>query len=195
MRVWQRRLGGIVLAVIWLLAAGLAQAAEFSATMVTKAGGMELPGKIYVKDGKMRNEIQAAGQHMIHIMRSDKNVVWVIMPQQKIFMEAPISAEARQKILPFTEAQKAKMKKVGSETINGYACDKYQGSMAEQGKSLQVTFWVATDLNMPIKIVSQDGSFSMEYKDIKPGEVADALFDLPQGYQKVKMPLGMPQAK
>jgi hypothetical protein len=195
MQVWQRGLGGIAFLVSFLFVAGVAQAAQFSATMVTKVGGVDIPGKIYVKDGNMRNDIQAAGQNMTHIMRSDKNVVWVIMPQQKIYMEAPVSTEARQKMMPLTEEQRAKMKKVGSETINGYACDKYQATMTLQGKSMQVFTWVATDLNMPIKIVSQDGSFAMEYKDIKPGEVAASLFELPQGYQKVKLPMGMPPAK
>jgi len=195
MQVWKRSLFGIVLGAILLLAASLGQAAEFSATSVTKAGGMEIPGKIYVKDSKVRNEVQAAGQTGIHILRPDKKVVWIIMPQQKAYMEMPISQEAQQKMMPLTEDQKAKMKKVGTETINGYACDKYETTMSHQGKSMKVFSWVATDLGLPIKIVSEDGSFSMEYKDIKTGEVADSLFEVPQGYQKMKMPSAMPPSK
>ena len=33
-------------------------------------------------------------------------------------------------------------------------------------------------------MVSEDGSFSMEYQDIKPGKVEDSLFEPPQGYQQ-----------
>jgi uncharacterized protein DUF4412 len=195
MRVWQRSLWGIALGTVLLLAASLVQAAEFTATMVTKAGGVEIPGKIYVKENKVRNEVQAGGQSSIHILRPDKKVVWIIMPQQKAYVEMPITHTAQQKMLPLTEDQKAKMKKVGTETINGYACDKYETTMSHQGKPMQVFTWVATDLGVPIKIVSEDGSFSMEYKDIKPGQVADSLFDVPQDYKKMQLPFAMPPSK
>ena len=195
MRVWQRSLWGIALGTVLLLAASLVQAAEFTATMVTKAGGVEIPGKIYVKENKVRNEVQAGGQTSIHILRPDKKVVWIIMPQQKAYVEMPITHTAQQKMLPLTEDQKAKMKKVGTETINGYTCDKYETTMSHQGKPMQVFTWVATDLGVPIKIVSENGSFSMEYKDIKPGQVADSLFDVPQDYKKMQLPFAMPPSK
>jgi hypothetical protein len=195
MSIRKRTLLGAVLGTILLLWAGLAQAAEFSATMVTKTGGMEIPGKVYVKGDKMRNEIQAAGHPVINIMRPDKKLVWIIMPQQKAYMEMPINPGTQQQMMTLTEKQKAKMKKVGSETINGYNCEKYETTMDHQGKSMKVYTWVATDLGVPIKVVSEDGSFSMEYKDIKTGGVADSLFEAPQGYQKMKMPFAMPPAK
>jgi hypothetical protein len=192
MQIWKRSLLGVALGTILFLWAGLAQAAEFSASMITKAGGMEIPGKVYVKGDKMRNEIQAQGQTIINIMRPDKKVVWIIMPQQKAYMEMPITQETQQKMMTLTEKQKAKMKKVGTETVEGYTCDKYETTMDHQGKSTTMYTWIATDLGMPIKVVSQDGSFSTEFKDIKPGEMADTLFEAPQGYQKMKMPFAMP---
>ena len=195
MQICQRSLWGVSLGAVLLLAASLAQAAEFSATVVTKAGGMEMPGKIYFKDNKVRNEVQAGGQASIHILRPDKKVVWIIVPQQKSYLEMPLTQEAQQKMMPITEAQKAKMTKVGTETINGYACDKYETTMSHQGKSMKVFTWVATDLGVPIKIVSEDGSFSIEYKDIKPGQVADSMFEVPQDYKKMKLPFAMPQMK
>jgi hypothetical protein len=195
MQIRKRSLLGVVLVTIVLLWAGLAQSAEFSATMITKAGGHEIPGKVYVKGDKMRNEIQAAGHPMVNIMRPDKKVVWLIMPQQKAYMEMPITADTQQKMMSLTEKQKAKMKKVGTDTIDGHPCDKYETTMDHQGKTMKVYSWIATDLGVPIKIVSEDGSFAMEYKDIKTGGVADSLFEAPQGYQKMKMPFAMPPAK
>ena len=195
MRIRKRSFLGVVLGAIFLLATSLAQAAEFTADMITKAGGQEIPGKVYVKGEKMRNEIQAAGHPIINIMRPDKKLVWIIMPQQKAYMEMPINQETQQKMMTLTEKQKARMKKVGTDTIDGYTCDKYETTMDHQGKSTKVYSWVATDLGIPIKVVSEDGSFAMEYKDIKPGGVADSLFEAPQGYQKMKMPFAMPPSK
>ncbi|MFZ2089239.1 MAG: DUF4412 domain-containing protein [Desulfobaccales bacterium] len=188
-------IGGIFLGAVLLLAASLSQAAEFTATVVTKAGGMEIPGKVYVKDKKIRNEVEAASISGIHIMRPDKKVIWVIIPQQKAYMEMPLSQEAQQKMMLLTENQKANLKKVGSETVNGYATDKYETSMSYQGKSMKIFTWIAADLGMPIKVVSEDGSFSLEYKDIKPGQVADSLFEPPPGFNKMNMPLSLPTMK
>lgn len=195
MPMWKRSLLGMALATICLLSASLAQAAEFTATMITKAEGMEIPGKVSVKDNKMRNEIQAAGHTSIHIMRPDKKLVWVIVPEQKAYLEMPISQGAQQKMLTLTEDQKVTMKKIGSETIDGHACDKYETTMSHQGKPTKVLTWIATDLGVPIKVVSEDESFSMEYRDIKVEKVADSQFEPPPGYQKMKMPFAMPTPK
>jgi hypothetical protein len=156
---------------------------------------MEIPGKVYVKNNKMRNEVEAAGLASIHIMRPDKKLIWIIMPQQKAYMEMPLSQEAQQKMMILPENAKTSMKKVGADTINGYACDKYETVMTHQGKTMKVFTWIAPDLGLPIRIMSEDGSFSMEYRDIKPGQVEDALFEPPQGYNKMKMPMSMPQSK
>lgn len=194
MRV-QKNFFGVLVSLILLLSAGLVQAAEFTATLLTKAGDREVPGKIYVKGEKIRNEIQAAGHTGIHIIRPDKEVMWIIIPQQKAYMEMPLTQEAQQRTLALTEKQKAQMKKLGTETVNNYACEKYETTMTHQGKSMKFYVWIAPELGIPIKTVAEDGSFSTEFKDIKTGEVAASLFEPPQGYTKMKMPLSMPPMK
>ncbi len=196
MQVWRLTwLRGAALGLMVLLGAGFAQAAQFSATTVTKAGGMEIPGKITVKGNMVRNEVKTGGQTSIQILRPDKQVVWIVLPQQKAYVEMPITQEARQKLMPITEEQKAKMTKVGTEPINGYVCDKYESTMPHQGKPVKVFTWIAPDLGMPIKVVAADGSFSMDYKDIKTAEVSDALFEVPKDYKKLQMPFAMPPSK
>jgi len=196
MQFVKRSLGGAIIAIILFLSAGLTQAAEFTAKVITRAGGKEVPGKVYVKGQKARHELKIAGQANIQILRPDKNLIWVVMPQQKAYMEMPLTQESQEKMFfNLTEKQKAKMKKVGTETVNNYACDKYETTMSHQGKSAKFYVWIATELNVPIKMAAQDGSFSTECKDIKPGDVSDSLFDPPQGYSKMKMPLGLPPMK
>jgi|UniRef100_A0A7V6A5U3 hypothetical protein len=195
MPIGKRRFLAVILVVILFLGAGSAQAAEFSATMITKAGGMDIPGKVYVKGDKMRSEIQAAGHPVINILRPDKKVAWIIMPQQKAYMEMPINAGTQQQMLTLSEQQKAKLKKLGNETIDGYTCDKYATTMDHHGKSMKAFVWIPPDLGVPIKIVAEDGSFSMEYKEIRPGGVEDSRFEPPQDYTKMKMPFAMPQGK
>ena len=177
------------------LMAANAQAAEFSATMVSQAQGQSLQGKVFVKGDKMRNEMNMGGESNITITRPDKKVVWIAMPQQKMYMEMPLSDKMQQKMIMKDPEDRAKMKLLGTETINGFDCEKYEMDTAYEGKSLKQYVWIAKKLGMPIKSVSADGSMTMEYRDIKVGGVADSVFDLPQGYQKMDMPFEMPPPK
>lgn len=48
--------------------------------------------------------------------------------------------------------------------------------------------WVATDIHFPIKTAAIDGSWSMEYRNIRMGPKPDSLFEIPKGYQKTTVP-------
>jgi hypothetical protein len=195
MRLHNQCLFWVVVGTIFLLLASLAQAAEFSAKVVTKAGAMAIPGKMYVKGEKARNEVQMAGHPSVQIMRPDKKLFWVIMPQQKAYMEMPFTQEHEQKMLKISEQEKAKMKKIGTETVNGYECDKFEATIGPKGKSQKQFIWIAQKLGVPIKMVTEDGSFSMEYTDIKPEKLEDSLFEPPQGYRKMQIPVPMGSMK
>ena len=70
---------------------GVAWGAEFSATMMVKDAAKVMPGKIYVHDGKMRQEFLDEKGQTITIVRPDLKVVWVILPRQRIYMEIPLT--------------------------------------------------------------------------------------------------------
>lgn len=178
---------GMATALVFVLVS-LASAAEFSAMVVSKAKGEEMQGKVFVKGDKMRNEINMDGQTNITITRPDKKVVWVAMPQQKMYMEMPLSDKMQQQIALKDPEVRARMKHLGTETVNGYECDKYEMSNMVEGKTVTQHVWVAKKFGLPIKSMTTDGSMSMEYRDIKVGGVADSVFEMPQGYQKMEMP-------
>jgi len=71
----------------WLLLAFLtplsAFGAEFAAMLVLKQKGRVMPGKIYIKDDKMRQDFIDENGHTITIVRRDKKRVWIIMPWEK----------------------------------------------------------------------------------------------------------------
>lgn len=186
-------LAGMLAAIF--LAASLVQAAEFSAKVVTKAEGQEMHGKIFMKGQKMRNEFQAGGETNINIVRPDKKVVWVLIPEGKTYMEMPLAEESQEKILMKKPEDRAKMKLLGTETVNGFECDKYEVDASHEGQPVKQFVWIAKKLQMPIKSVTADGSMSMEYRDIKIGGVADSVFEVPKGYEKMQIPFQMPPMK
>ena len=177
---------GFILSMIFCLGSLVslnAFAMEFSADVVNKARGMVKSSKIYIKNNKFRMEDKESG--MINIVRQDLNKSWMIMPGQKTYMEVKIDPS----VLP-REKMKGELdrKLVGQETIDGHPCKKYAISYSE-GKSILKSYqWIATDINFPIKAAALDGSWSMEYKNIRIGPQADNQFELPAGYQKMTMP-------
>mgnify|MGYP001818998509 CR=1 FL=1 len=58
------------------------------------------------------------------------------------------------------------------------------------------TTWVSKKLNFPVKVIQKgpQGESTVEYQNIKTGNVPDSLFELPPGLQKMQMPM-MPQTQ
>ena len=97
------------------------------------------------------------------------------------------------KALNLSPRKGAEDKLVGTETLNGYATDKYQTSIRTPTGTRSGTMWLAKKLGVPIKIETDDKLFVQEYKDIKEGGVDDALFAMPSGYRKNDLPPGVPK--
>ena len=177
---------------ITLALPGWTLAAEFSAQMIARNPDLgETQGKIYIKGDKIRQEFGPGEEAHISILRPDIQVVWMVMPGQKMYMEMPLTPQATGKMMQMPRDE-ARMKLLGTETVNGYATDKYETVARDNGKSSQYYLWVAKKLGLPIKMTSPDDSFSMEYQNIKEGGVPDSLFEIPAGYQKMTIPTGMP---
>jgi outer membrane lipoprotein-sorting protein len=166
-------------------------AAEFAANMVLKDGGKIMPGKIYVKGDKMRQEFIDEKGHSITIVRKDKKVIWVVMPQDKVYVEMPLKRELPGQFLQ-VPANVLKKRKVCTETVSGYPTERYQVTVpgGPFGPVIQ-TFWVCEKLGLPLKMDCKEKKFSVEYKDIKEGEIADKLFEPPPGFQRVTKPTGL----
>lgn len=166
----------------------LALAAEFSADMVHKMGTMTSEGKIYVKGKKTRME-GGMGQG-ITIVDGDAGTVWVLQPAQRMYMEMKKGAQTMQPTQADEELAKVADKKLmGTETVNGYQCEKYLYTYRDK-KLGTLTQWVSPKLGYPLKMIhaSAEGETTFEYRNIKEGGVADSLFQIPSGYTKMEMP-------
>jgi len=182
----------LALAVLLSGVTAIALAAEFSADMVHKIGTMTKEGKIYVKGKKMRTE-SGIGQG-ITIVDGDTGTVWILRPAQKTYMETKKGAtQPTPTNQPDAALTKLADKKfLGTETVNGYQCEKYLYTYRDKTLGT-MTMWIATRLGQAIKMVHQspEGESSFEYRNIKEGGVSASLFQVPAGYTKVEMP-GMP---
>ncbi len=174
---------GFVLVSAFLVTAGFAL--EFSSDLVTTSQGQVHTSRIYMKDKKLRTESEM--QPGYTIMRGDRNVMWMVMPDQKTYMEMKYDPSKAPKTGERLEGEVSR-KLIGSERIDGRSTQKYEITYTERGKTDRMHQWVAADINFPVKMAAVDGSWITEYKNISMGPQPDPLFEVPAGYKKVGMP-------
>ncbi len=161
-------------------------ALEFSADTVLTAGGQKMYGKMNAKKDRFRMEITNP-QHMITISRMDKNVVWNIMPSEKMYIEMPFNPSTAPKTDVNIEGE-IDRKHLGSEIIDGHPTKKYLITFKTGNQTQKIHQWLATDINFPIKTADPNKEWIQEYKNVKIGTQPDKLFEVPEGYSKMQMP-------
>jgi hypothetical protein len=170
-----------------LLCSGTALAVEFSAdTITTYKGGDKITGKMYYKADRFRMDMRA-NEDMVVITRLDKEVVWNVMPAEKMYMEMPFDAKKKPMVEDKFEGE-VERKQVGAETVDGHPTKKYLITYKSGDRTDQVYQWIATDINFPVKNAAVDGSWTQEFRNVKMASQSDSLFEVPAGYQKVQMP-------
>lgn len=169
------------------------QADEFTAsysameTISTPRG--EMTSRVFVAPRMKRMEMEGATQ----VLRFDKEVMWVLMPKQKMYMEKPIAAAPGGSAnLKFIER-----KKLGQETVNGIKATKYKTvAVDKDGNRLEGFSWRSTEgILVKNDMKTTGGGRSMtvktELSDLKVGSQNPALFEVPEGFNKFAMPSGM----
>jgi hypothetical protein len=178
----------LVLALVLLFACNAA-AAQFSAQMVVRDGEKLALGKIFVQDGKMRQEFDDVEGQTITIVRPDLKKVWVIFPRKCAYLELPLKTELPGQFIQIPPDALAK-RLVDKETVNGYEAEKYEVTVAGGLGPERQTIWMAVKLGVPIKLVSREKDFSVEYKYIIEGPQPERLFNLPPDYKRLSAPAG-----
>lgn len=165
-----------------------AHAGDFSADMVSSSPQGSVTMKMYVSGEKSRMEVPGATT----ISRMDKNVVWMLMPDAKMYMEQaidPRTAASTQEDVAGEIERTAE----GNETVNGRSTTKYRVTFEAGGKRESVFQWIDETVHIPVKTAAIDGSWSTEFKNIQTGAQDQALFEIPAGYNKMSM--DMPDIK
>jgi hypothetical protein len=153
--------------------------------VVNTAGGRAFKGKVFVTKQKMRMESPQG----ITITRMDKNIVWILMPQQQMYMEQPLTSS---NIAATTEKMPGEIERqfMALEIIEGRMAKKYKIVYEYNGNRTAILQWIIQDLGIPAKTAAEDGSWTMEYKNIKMGKQSDVLFEVPAGYKKFSYGMG-----
>jgi len=161
-------------------------------------------GKIYMAKDKLRMEVHRAGPGGVLIVNMATQTSTVLIPQQKMYMEMPYgqSPQQRQAFTFFRTGDVSNAcgdwqklaanrgttcRKVGNDTVNGRNTVKYEGTRADGTTSYM---WLDPSLRFPVKW--QGKNDAGELRNINVASQPASLFEIPAGYQKMQMPMGMP---
>ncbi|MBU0630442.1 MAG: DUF4412 domain-containing protein [Candidatus Margulisbacteria bacterium] len=159
---------------------------EFSADVVTKMKKQTMNSKMFMSGNKWRTESKIGRGEQVAIVRADKKVVWVLMPEQKMYMEQKLTPDKTMGMVEKAPGEVSR-KKIGREKINGIDCDKYLIVYKGADGESKMYQWLSGD-KWPVRSAALDGSWSTEMKNIKKGKQPGKLFELPGGYKKMPMP-------
>jgi hypothetical protein len=168
---------------------------QFSADMVMTHRGESMQGKIYFGGTKMRFDMSPRGHQSIMIMDMPKQTSYMLMPQEKMYMEFNAAMAGRghgpmqrpdvkpvDPSNPCASEPGVTCRKLGTEVVNGRTCDKWE--FTREGRTQ--TVWVDQKLHFMVKTLGSDGSVT-ELKNIQEGTQPASLFEIPAGYRKFDM--------
>lgn len=174
--------------------------ADFSTTSAN--GNANMKGKFYFSPPKVRMDMTDTGQHqagpfggkMSMIMDGDAKMAYMLMPDQQMYMEFPTNAnnpmtqrqtqwqDFKGDPCTFDKEHSATCKKLGTETVNGRSCDKWEVTQKNGDKE---TLWIDQKLHFPVRVTN--GQTISDFTNIKEGAQDASLFKVPAGYRKFDM--------
>ncbi len=180
----------------------MVHAEEFSADIVTDMPTGSVNGKIYFKNNQL-NRSDMMG--MINIVKYPE-VYQLFTGTKKFHVSNVTELEADDPMAGVTDfdawAKENNLSKTGTESIEGFACDIYEGTIdidKDTGETAPMKIWLSRKLQYPLKtetmIPEPVGRVVSLVKNIKTGKQPDHLFEIPDGYTRagsMEQAMGMP---
>jgi len=160
---------------------------QYSADMVIATGaGQNMTQKIYSDSGKVRTEMSMHDMQMVMIVRPDLQKIYQVIVAQKMVMEIPYDPNKFKSQMAAASGPQGKFELIGPDTAEGVACTKYKVTSDKENKVFFI--WVDTAAKAPVKMVAEDNSITILWKNYKAGPQDPALFEPPADYKVMTMP-------
>lgn len=182
----------VVVSAVWLLFPAASGALEFSADQITRINGHIRKATLYYRDQMWRLEHQDLGPVNVTIVRKDKQVIWLLLSRMKHFKTVPYDPEQAPKVSERLEGEVAR-EEIGTETLDGHPTTLYLVTVRKGDRTDMYYQWLATDIRFPLKLAKKDGSWTVEYRNVKLRPISDFLFRLPVNFRPLEEFDGTPK--
>jgi hypothetical protein len=165
---------------------------EFSARLVWKTGGKISKAHIFVKPdryrvehvGGIRTDLGYAG---VTIVRLDEQKVWYVLSERRTAIRAPLTAEH---VLPLSITLDGEQKRtlIGEGKVENQTALLYEVLVRNRFVGAERYFqWVDPDQGIPLKLLSQDRDWFIEFQHVVLSPQPDFFFEPPLGYRVIEV--------
>jgi len=158
---------------------------EYRADQVLESEDGTMTQKVYSAPGKQRMEM---GETTI-VLRLDKGVQWILMPEERMYLEQPIDPAAAG-----SEGWEQETTVVGPDTVNGMETTKHKTIAKRTGSedkfggfSWQTADGIVVKMDLISVEQGKKERFKLELTNLAVGAQDPQLFEVPAGYQKTSM--------
>ncbi len=180
------RLRAMALVCVWWASSGSAgEALEYSAVQHIETVPGPFLNRIYIAGDRERQDASLGGKTVTTIIRRDKGVAWLLIPEQKLYEEVEV-ANASVTSLP-GQLDPQRGTRLGEERLDGQRVSKIAMPMNE---GRQVAYaWVSPEglvLKAMIPADEKTGrpEARLRLQNVQFGRQDSALFELPEGYRR-----------
>jgi hypothetical protein len=173
--------------------------AQFKGTMVFNTMNKERHFTVYSCDAGYRYDFNEDGQKGSVIVKTGSGDLFILMPLQKMAMKSQASSPMSMSSDPLKAweyyQESGIMKEEGSEVINGINCTKSVLYNKDNSGQKMFTLWFSDKYKFPMKMINHiDGTedSGMEMRNVESWTPEEKFFEIPDGYQVMEMPAGMP---
>ena len=171
---------------------------EYSADVVIVSGNQTINSRVNRTPNALRTETQQRGQTMTAIVRLDRNIGWLLIPGTRNAAEVDLAGFP---MLPglLRNPPNATAVAEGTETIDGMTVTRWRVAGGEAGARFTGKVW-ATVEGVVVKIEGESEAnnqrqpFSLVARNIRIARQPPALFEIPDGYQRLQVPPQLLQA-
>lgn len=162
---------------------------EYSANISLTLGSGSFRQKTYYTPTRERRETATDKGNEIIIARDDRRVSWLLIPDQKMYMEFNVM-KGRIKMHDILSYYRVAQTPDGEEVINSIPTRRSRVTITDaRGKTYEGLMWVSME-NIPLRIDAEnrDGTeraaLRMELTDLHIGKQDPDLFEIPDGFSR-----------
>ncbi len=170
----------------------------YSADYVLETAEGAMRGRIYATPGMERREdLTPDGGTMVSIRREDKNLLWMLIPSERMYMEIKTGEMAAgSERTPSPEEYQTEMTTEGREEVAGVMTTKSKVIMTSADGSKMGGFWWTTDEGVLIKMdvlsiaAGEKIRMKRELTNVQIAPQPADLFEIPSGYVSMSAAIG-----
>ncbi|MEK6784820.1 MAG: hypothetical protein AABY61_05020 [Nitrospirota bacterium] len=160
---------------------------EFSGRLVVSVNGKQRQAQVFGKGDRLRLEYKYAvrterGFAAIEIIRPDYAEVWYVLPQQRELLVMPLAED----IIPTRPKLSGETTRtlIGPAMVADRPARLFDVQTERHGRGERFYEWVDEEMDIVLKLVSQDRDWSFQYERIRKSHQPAMYFEGPPGYKK-----------